>query len=221
MVKIYIPGQWVGELGGVWKTSPLIYPISWKPDGRYERVTHLDPNIDPNGGHALVAGAEELIIAAWHCAQELLVAGNEVEVLMISGRPPYMESAPQGINESVLMAEQFNALSGGSVPVRLWTENMTTEDDMRTILSDTMNASADRALVFMLSYRLPRACAIIQDLVVQKPQLQQTAERLTLIAAEIYMSPEQLARVREAYQTRAYRDLMAAEGFGIRKLLHH
>lgn len=195
--------------------SDLIQEVSPTREGKFLRTGIDNPDLDWNSPSAYLGGGKAVVQAAMTCHRD-------EDLVIIGGRAAYLDNVAddKDITEASVMREELRRAGLDELwqRAKMVGDTRTTEDDMRTILTMTQEESYELTKVILMTFRIPRASALMADIVARSPGLAQAAERVALVAAEMYL-PDLRARFEKMIASAAYRRTMSNEQEGIRKLL--
>ena len=222
---IFVPGHSIVRMpDGSFQPSGLyqdiMYPIPGKSfPFRRTGIWNPEPDPDPDAGTAYLGGGEVVVDASVALYRQLAQPGNAVALHMLGGRADYLETAAPGmpdIDEAIVMkAMAQRSLDGASIGT--FRRTRTTEDDIGAVLEEVRESKPDRAFVVMMTFRIARAEAIAQKLVIEQPALEAAMASTVFCPAEQHVPrPGEYVRM---MSSAAYARTVANERFGIRKML--
>lgn len=222
--KIFVPGHSVVRLrNGSFKPSGIYQDIMYTDPPKsfpFRRTGVLNPHIDPDSATSYLGGGEIVVRGAAALYQQLAAPQAVVTLFMVGGRSDYLASVASeqpDLSEATVMRDMAYDLLGGKASVRTVEHTRTTEDDVKAIVEIVDREQCDRAYVMMMTFRLPRAAAILQNLIINEPGLEAAASRIVFASAEAYVPDP--ASYHRMWSSEAYKRTAANEGAGIRKML--
>ncbi len=202
---------------GTFRNAGLIQKVAWLGGGRFERTGVYDPALSSNDDEAYLAGGRAVTMAALIYARDALRRGDSVEVVMIGGKPGYLQKL-EGPAEGAVMLREFRDLSDNQIPASAVVGNLTTEDDMQSVLERALIDEESHVAVIMMQFRIARAAALMQKKAVEDPRFIRTSDRIAFVPAE-FLLLQPPPRFFDLVRSRAYRATWSSEMFGLRKLI--
>jgi hypothetical protein len=222
-LSIFVPGHSVVRMpDGSFQPSGLYQDIVYPTPGKsfpFRRTGIWNPAPDPDASTAYLGGGEVVVEASVALYRQLAQPGTAVALHMLGGRADYLETAASGtgaIDEAVVMKEMaLRSLDG--VSIGTFRHTRTTEDDIAAVVREVHETKPDRAFIVMMTFRIARAEAIAQKLVIEQPALETALASTVFCPAEQYVPrPGEYERM---MSSAAYARTMANERFGIRRML--
>lgn len=220
---IFVPGHSIVRMpDGSFQPSGLYQDITYPTPGKsfpFRRTGIWNPEPDPDAETAYLGGGGVAVDASVALYRQLAQPGNAVALHMLGGRSDYLEAVAPGmpdIDEAVVMKGMAQrSLDGASIGT--FRRTRTTEDDIGAVLKEVHEVKPDRAFVVMMTFRIARAEAIAQKLVMEQPALEGAMASMVFCPAEQHVPrPGEYVRM---MSSAAYARTVANERFGIRKML--
>ena len=222
-LAIFVPGHSIVRMpDGSFQPSGLYQDIVYPVPGKsfpFRRTGIWNPAPDPDAETAYLGGGEAVVEASVALYRQLARRGTKVALHMLGGRADYLEAAAPGagaIDEAVVMrAMALKSLEG--VSIGAFRHTRTTEDDIAAVLGEVRATRPVRAYVVMMTFRIARAEAIAQKLVIEQPELEDALASAVFCPAEQYAPrPGEYERM---MSSAAYARTMENERFGVRRML--